>query len=81
MYSEKIDYQGQQKHKNNTYLKAGVQYQFSSQLILGLSGKIYQHYLQGVQLQGVQPILCTPKTAKFFAHPYGEFKAYFKWRF
>ena len=76
LYSEKIDYQGQQKYKNNTYLKAGVQYQFSSQLMLGFSGKIYQHYLQGVQ-----PILYTPKTAKFFAHPYGELEAYLHWRF
>ena len=76
LYSEKIDYQGPQKYKNNMFLKAGLQYRLSSQVMFGFSGKIYQHYLQGIQ-----PILYTPKTAKFFAHPYGELEAYLHWRF
>lgn len=67
LYSEKLDYESDQQYKQNTYIKLGYQTELIERLSINVSGIAYQHYLQGVQ-----PILYTPKTAKFFAHPYGE---------
>lgn len=67
LYSEKIDYDQLQQYKHNTYLTFGYATRVIEGLVLDISGTAYQHYLQGVQ-----PILYTPKTAKFFAYPYAE---------
>lgn len=67
LYSEKFDFEYEQKYKQNTYIKIGYSKMLMDKLSVNLSGTVYQHYLQGIQ-----PILYTPKTAKFFAHPYGE---------
>ena len=67
LYSEKVDYESDQQYKQNTYIKLGYQTKLFEKLLLNISGIAYQHYLQGIE-----PILYTPKTAKFFAHPYGE---------
>jgi len=67
LYSEKLDYESDQQYKQNTYIKLGYQTELIERLSINVSGIAYQHYLQGIQ-----PILYTPKTAKFFAHPYGE---------
>jgi hypothetical protein len=67
LYSEKIDFYGVQEYKQNVFLEMELAYQVTQDLQLAIGGKAYQHYLQGVQ-----PILYIPKTAKFFAHPYGE---------
>lgn len=68
LYSEKIDFSEVQEYKQNVFLEMEFAYQVTQDLQFAIGGKAYQHYLQGVQ-----PILYTPKTAKFFAHPYGEF--------
>lgn len=67
LYSEKLDYESDQQYKQNMYIKLGYQTELIERLSINVSGIAYHHYLQGVQ-----PILYTPKTAKFFAHPYGE---------
>lgn len=67
LYSEKLDYESDQQYKQNTYIKLGYKTELIERLSINVSGIAYHHYLQGVQ-----PILYTPKTAKFFAHPYGE---------
>jgi len=76
LYSEKINYESEQKYKNNMFLKAGFTYRLTPKFMLGFSGTAYQHYLQGIQ-----PILYTPKTARFFAHPYGEVSAHLSYQF
>jgi hypothetical protein len=76
LYSEKINYESEQKYKNNMFLKAGFTYRLTPKFMLGFSGTAYQQYLQGIQ-----PILYTPKTARFFAHPYGEVSAHLSYQF
>jgi hypothetical protein len=70
LYSDKLNYEGLQHFKNNAFLSTGFQYRFQNNVLVGFTGKIYKHYLQGIQ-----PILYTPKTSRFFAHPYGEISA------
>ena len=68
--SEKRDYLQEQRYKNNLFLELGYEFVINNDLSLKIYGTAYRHYLQGIQ-----PILYTPKTAKFFAHPYGEISA------
>lgn len=76
LYSEKIDFNFEQSYKQNAYLKIGFAKRLMNNLTVDVSGTAYQHYLQGIQ-----PILYTPKTAKFFAHPYGELNLSIHYRF
>lgn len=76
LYSEKVDFDAEQTYKHNVFIKMGYTSQVTDNLNVEFSGTAYQHYLQGVQ-----PVLYTPKTAKFFAHPYAEIRVSVGYRF
>ena len=76
LHSEKRDYQQDQRYKNNLFLELGYEFMVSKDLSIKIYGTAYRHYLQGIQ-----PILYTPKTARFFAHPYGELSLFFSYSF
>ena len=74
--SEKRNYLQEQRYKYNLYLGLGYEVILHNNLSVKLYGTAYRYYLQGIQ-----PILYTPKTAKFFAHPYGEISLSFHYTF
>lgn len=76
MYSEKFGYDGTQKFKVNHFAQLGYQQILSKHARVKLLGTIYRHYLQGVE-----PLLYTPKTSRFFEHPYGELSLQFTMNF
>ena len=71
-----VNFDFEQSYKQNAYIKIGFAKRLMNNLTVDVSGTAYQHYLQGIQ-----PILYTPKTAKFFAHPYGELNLSIHYRF
>lgn len=76
LYSEKIQYESVQSYKENFYLTLGFEYYVAKQAKITFEGTGYLHYLQGIQ-----PILYTPKTAKYFAHPYAELSLSLNYKF
>jgi hypothetical protein len=67
LHSHKINFEKPSLYRNNAELATKFDYAVSSALSIFIKGTAYLHYLQGVQ-----PILYTEKSSRYFEHPYGE---------
>ena len=76
MHSHKINYDKPSLYRNNIQFTTQIDYSITSDLVLYAKASAYLHYLQGIQ-----PILYTDKSSRYFQHPYAELSLGVEYKF